>query len=82
MCFIKLIRPISTFKQTASSYQELLNRQVTSGVEMAIAEGQLTWLVYIIGSAIDGKKTFMSNDENDVIDGELILRVSRPIPIY
>lgn len=42
---------------------------------MAIAEGQLTWLVYIIGSAIDGKKTFMSNDEHDVIDGELILRV-------
>lgn len=73
---------VQLFDQTASSYQELLNRQVTSGVDMAIAEGQLTWLVYIIGSAIDGKKTFMSNDEHDVMDGELILRVSKLFIFY
>jgi exportin-7 len=35
----------------------------------------LTWLVYIIGSAIGGRVSFNNNDEHDAMDGELVCRV-------
>ena len=38
-------------------------------------EGRLTWLVYIIGSAVGGRVSFNSNDEHDAMDGELVCRV-------
>lgn len=38
-------------------------------------EGRLTWLVYIIGSAVGGRISFNSNDEHDAMDGELVCRV-------
>lgn len=37
--------------------------------------GRLTWLVYIIGSAIGGRVSFNSNEEHDAMDGELVCRV-------
>lgn len=37
--------------------------------------GQLTWLVYIIGSAVGGRVSFNSNEEHDTMDGELVYRV-------
>jgi exportin-7 len=37
--------------------------------------GRLTWLVYIIGSAIGGRVSFNSNEEHDTMDGELVCRV-------
>lgn len=40
-----------------------------------IFPGQLTWLVYIIGSAIGGRVSFNSNEEHDTMDGELVCRV-------
>lgn len=42
---------------------------------MAVQENQLTWLVYIIGSAIGGRMSFTTDDEHDVMDGELVVRV-------
>lgn len=67
---------IRTFDQTASEYQELLNNPVNNSVEIAIHEAQLTWLVYIIGAAIGGRMTFTANDEHDILDGDLVVRVS------
>lgn len=40
-----------------------------------IISGQLTWLVYIIGSAVGGRVSFNSNEEHDTMDGELVYRV-------
>lgn len=62
--------------QTASEYQELLNNPVNNSIEVAIHEAQLTWLVYIIGAAIGGRMTFTANDEHDILDGDLVVRVS------
>lgn len=73
---ISLTRTFIYFNQTAATYQEMLGRQVTNPVEIAISEGQLTWLVYIIGSAIGGRLSMSANDEHDVMDGELVFRVS------
>lgn len=66
---------IRTFDQTASEYQELLPNPVNNAVEIAIHEKQLTWLVYIIGAAIGGRMTFTANDEHDILDGDLVVRV-------
>lgn len=35
---------------------------------------RLTWLVYIIGAAINGRVSFNTNEEHDVMDGEMVVR--------
>lgn len=38
------------------------------------SSGQLTWLVYMIGSAIGGRVSFNTSDDHDAMDGELVCR--------
>ncbi|KAJ8686986.1 hypothetical protein QAD02_022780 [Eretmocerus hayati] len=68
---------VQLFDQAARTYQELMTQTATPNVQMDIhiQEGQLTWLVYIIGSAIGGRVSFNSNEEHDSMDGELVCRV-------
>lgn len=71
------------FDQTAQAYQDRLQSmnggmgQVANGLgmEIAIQEGQLTWLVYLIGAAIGGRVFLNSQDDHDAMDGELACRV-------
>ncbi|KAI8777729.1 exportin-7 isoform X1 [Biomphalaria glabrata] len=64
---------VQLFDESAQRYQE----RMSSGpsVELAIEEGRLTWLVYIIGAVIGGRVSFASTDEHDAMDGELVCRV-------
>ncbi|KAH9499291.1 Exportin 7 [Bulinus truncatus] len=64
---------VQLFDDSAQRYQE----RISSGpsVELAIEEGRLTWLVYIIGAVIGGRVSFASTDEHDAMDGELVCRV-------
>ena len=39
-----------------------------------VPSGQLTWLVYMIGSAIGGRVSFNTSDDHDAMDGELVCR--------
>ncbi len=39
---------VQLFDTNATTYQELCNTR-TSDIDLTIAEGRLTWLVYIIG---------------------------------
>ncbi|XP_055684266.1 ran-binding protein 16 isoform X1 [Lutzomyia longipalpis] len=66
---------VQLFDQTANAYQQLLTCPDPNKIDMAIQEGQLTWLVYIIGAVIGARVSFSVNDEHDVMDGELIFRV-------
>ncbi|XP_066147042.1 exportin-7 isoform X1 [Euwallacea fornicatus] len=65
---------VQLFDRAAARYQDLLSSPAQP-VEIAVQEGQLTWLVYIIGSAIGGRVSFNSNEEHDTMDGELVCRV-------
>nr|CAH7736012.1 unnamed protein product [Callosobruchus chinensis] len=65
---------VQLFDQAVRNYTELLTNP-TQRIEITIQEGQLTWLVYIIGSAIGGRVSFNSNEEHDTMDGELVCRV-------
>lgn len=66
---------VQLFDQTAARYQELLSSPTPNTIEIQIHEGQLTWLVYIIGSCIGGRMCSTATDDHDLIDGDLIFRV-------
>ncbi|XP_044761440.1 exportin-7 isoform X1 [Coccinella septempunctata] len=65
---------VQLFDQAARAYQDSLG-DPSQQMEITIQEGRLTWLVYIIGSAIGGRVSFNSNEEHDNMDGELVCRV-------
>lgn len=44
--------------------------------------GQLTWLVYLIGSVIGGRISYMSVDDYDSMDGQLVCRYNDVIDVY
>ncbi|KAK2159702.1 hypothetical protein NP493_1697g00009 [Ridgeia piscesae] len=66
---------VQLFNESAQSYQELLQAGQQTNINIAIQEGRLTWLVYIIGAVIGGRVSFASTDEHDAMDGELVCRV-------
>lgn len=49
--------------------------QVPAGTTLAVLEGQLTWLVYIVGAIVRGRLGTSSAESQEVIDGELASRV-------
>ncbi|XP_046373797.1 exportin-7-like isoform X1 [Haliotis cracherodii] len=65
---------VQMFDDSAQRYQDLVAAGNTR-MELAVQEGRLTWLVYIIGSVIGGRVSFASTDEHDAMDGELVCRV-------
>ena len=48
---------------------------VPAGTSLAVLEGQLTWLVYIVGAIVRGRLSTSSAESQEVIDGELASRV-------
>ncbi|GCC33802.1 hypothetical protein chiPu_0012273 [Chiloscyllium punctatum] len=66
---------VQLFDQSAQTYQELLRAPSGRNMEIAIQEGRLAWLVYIVGAVIGGRLTFTCTDEQDSMDGELVYRV-------
>ena len=79
---------VQLFDETAQQYQNLTKSTVSmhaspnsnrssSNIELVIKEGQLTWLVYIIGSVIGGRMSYSlgNTEEHDMYDGELVVRV-------
>lgn len=66
----------SVFDQSAKRYEELLMVNNAS-VELAIIEGRLTWLIYIIAAAISGR-LFVKGEE-ELLEGELACRVMQLI---
>uniref|UniRef100_F1KSW2 Exportin-7 n=1 Tax=Ascaris suum TaxID=6253 RepID=F1KSW2_ASCSU len=43
--------------------------------DVNISVVRLTWLVTIIGAAVQGRAAFSNSDEHDVVDGDLVCRV-------
>lgn len=65
---------VQLFDESAQRYQELLSNGQQIQLQVAVQEGRLTWLVYIIGAVIGGRVSFASTDEHDAMDGELVCR--------
>ena len=64
------------FDNYAREYQEMCGAGRAGGDrDLKTAEARLTWLVYIIGSAVGGRVSFNSNEDHDAMDGELVCRV-------
>ncbi|XP_065827879.1 exportin-7-like isoform X2 [Oscarella lobularis] len=64
----------SYFDTAASAYQQCLT-QGSSTNDIRLYEGQLAWLVYFIGAVIGGRVSYSYADDEDGLDGELIIRV-------
>ncbi|CAB3261177.1 unnamed protein product [Arctia plantaginis] len=61
---------VAHFDRAAAAYSHDQQPQ-----QLRVLQGQLTWLVYIIGAAIGGRATVNNSEENDAMDGELVCRV-------
>ncbi|GBG80488.1 hypothetical protein CBR_g30950 [Chara braunii] len=73
---------IELFKPLLQSYTEATRMQ--SGgetVQLSVMEGQLTWLVHIIGSVIKGRLSSSSAESQEVLDAELASRVFQLIQV-
>ncbi|KRK06385.1 ran-binding protein 16 isoform X1 [Drosophila yakuba] len=66
---------VQHFDQKAREYENLLQTPNANTIDITIHELQLTWLVYIIGSAIVGRLSVTTSDEHDTMDAELVIRV-------
>ncbi|XP_070630611.1 ran-binding protein 17 isoform X5 [Bos indicus] len=72
---------VQLFDQNAQNYQKLLHSASRVTVDMAIQEGRLAWLVYLVGTVVGGRLTYTSTDEHDAMDGELSCRVFQLISL-
>lgn len=66
---------VQHFDQKAHEYENLVQTPNSSAIDITVHELQLTWLVYIIGSAIVGRLSVTTSDEHDNMDAELVIRV-------
>lgn len=66
---------VAHFDTAASAYHALDPTDAGARVKHQILQGQLTWLVYIIGAAVGGRASVNTSDEHDSMDGELVCRV-------
>ncbi|XP_033617364.1 ran-binding protein 17, partial [Fukomys damarensis] len=72
---------VQLFDQNAQNYQKLLHSPSRTTLDIAIQEGRLAWLVYLVGTVVGGRLTYTSTDEHDVMDGELSCRVFQLISL-
>ncbi|XP_028384820.1 ran-binding protein 17 isoform X2 [Phyllostomus discolor] len=72
---------VRLFDQNAQNYQKLLHSAPGAAADMAIQEGRLAWLVYLVGTVVGGRLTYTSTDEHDAMDGELSCRVFQLISL-
>ncbi|XP_055989080.1 ran-binding protein 17 [Sorex fumeus] len=72
---------VRLFDQNAQNYQELLGAPSQSQAGLAVQEGRLAWLVYLVGTVVGGRLTYTSTDEHDAMDGELSCRVFQLISL-
>mmetsp|Transcript_8801 Transcript_8801/g.18815 ORF Transcript_8801/g.18815 Transcript_8801/m.18815 type:complete len:1064 (-) Transcript_8801:979-4170(-) len=64
----RLLDPVAeAFTQAAT--------QAVPAQQLAVVEGQLTWLVYIVGAIIKGRLSSSSAESQESIDGDLAARV-------
>ncbi|CAG8693128.1 4908_t:CDS:10, partial [Dentiscutata heterogama] len=71
---------MNAFNPMAQQFQALL-QQVNTGVVhdyltiLDVIETKFAWLVYMIGGLIGGRQTYVSTEDQDLIDGELTCKV-------
>lgn len=67
---------VQLFDQAATTYQELLTQTATptQQIDITIQEGQLTWLVYIIGKEITFTRIDLANQQHQSVHMNFLLK--------
>eukprot|EP01104_Vermistella_antarctica_P013174 TRINITY_DN3954_c0_g1_i3.p1 TRINITY_DN3954_c0_g1~~TRINITY_DN3954_c0_g1_i3.p1 ORF type:complete len:978 (+),score=185.05 TRINITY_DN3954_c0_g1_i3:153-3086(+) len=74
---------VEAFDPLARQYESFQKQSSVGNIEMQVVEGQLAWLVYIIGSIIGGRLNHVSTPkETDELDAELVVRVFQLMRIH
>ena len=73
---------LSLLDPTLQAYVEMAGAAPgTDASNLKILEGQLTWLVYIVGALIRGRISSASAESQEVIDGDLASRIFQLIQV-
>mmetsp|Transcript_26690 Transcript_26690/g.50766 ORF Transcript_26690/g.50766 Transcript_26690/m.50766 type:complete len:1056 (-) Transcript_26690:229-3396(-) len=73
---------LSLLDPTLSAYVEMARHQPgTDPGQLNVLEGQLTWLVYIVGALIRGRISSASAESQEVIDGEFASRIFQVVQV-
>lgn len=64
-----------------NAFYEFSNSTSADEGRIELAEGQLTWLVYIVGSIVRGRLSSTSSEQHELADGELACRVFRLVQL-
>ncbi|XP_070139105.1 ran-binding protein 16 isoform X2 [Drosophila bipectinata] len=72
---------VQHFDIKAREYENLVQIPNFNPKDVIVRELQLTWLVYIIGSAIVGRLSVTTSDEQDTMDADLVIRVLQLISL-
>ncbi|EDQ87045.1 uncharacterized protein MONBRDRAFT_27806 [Monosiga brevicollis MX1] len=65
---------VERFDAVGTTYMQNLTASGPSAPATRLAEGQMTWLVYIIGAVLGARSVSVLHDDQDQFDGELICR--------
>ena len=73
---------VGLFEPSAKLYATLLAQPVKDGAKLAQCEGELAWLVYIIGTVLGSHLTPSSNsDTQQLVDAQLTCAVLQLLPL-
>lgn len=70
----RLFEPLAARYGEAAASGALSGTSAAGAAELAVVEGQLTWLVYVIGAVIRGRLSSAAADSQETLDGELAVR--------
>ena len=69
-------------RREVRQWQALATAGASDSKEARLAEGRVTWLVFLVGSAVGGRVAFSTSEEQAAADGALISKVLQLLRLY
>jgi exportin-7 len=66
---------MSLFDPLVNQLQSLASAGTAVPTQIEVLEGELAWLVYIVGAVVGARGTSRSSEEHELLDGDLCAKV-------
>ncbi len=66
---------MSLFDPLVNQLQSLASSGTAVPTQIEVLEGELSWLVYIVGAVVGARGTSRSSEEHELLDGDLCAKV-------
>jgi len=70
---------LSLFDPLVTQLQSLAGQGTAMPAQIEVLEGELAWLVYIVGAVVGARGTSRSSEEHELLDGDLCAKVFQTI---